>query len=146
MVCLALATICLAVALLVDNTVARDGSGKRYSETGSDQSDQSTSKKTTVQGSRRLREGTLISDQNGFFREDGEGATFVADTGMEFGALPNLNLERVVRLLKNADEPSSIRWSVNGKVTEFSGRNFLLVSRALYKSATPPPAPDRVGE
>jgi len=88
----------------------------------------------------------LISDQSGFFREDGEGATFVADTGMEFGGLPNLNLERVMRLLKNADEPSSIRWSVAGKVTEFSGRNFLLVSRALYKSAAPPPTPDRVGQ
>jgi hypothetical protein len=143
---LALATLCLAVALFVETTVAREGADRRYPKTGFDPTVQSTSKKIAIQGSRRLREGTLISDQNGFFREDGEGATFVADTGMEFGALPNLNLERVVRLLKNADEPSSIRWSVTGKVTEFSGRNFLLVSRALYKSATPPPAPDRVGE
>ena len=92
----------------------------------------------------RLREGTLISDQSGFFREDGDGATFVADTGMEFGALPNLNLERVVRLLKSVEEPNSVRWSVNGTVTEFSGRNFLLISRAVYKAASSPPTPDRI--
>ena len=93
---------------------------------------------------RRLREGTVINDQVGYFREDGDGASFVADTGLEFGALQNLNLERVVRLLKNAEEPSSIRWSVTGEVTEFAGRNYLLIKRAVYKAATPPPAPDRV--
>ena len=93
---------------------------------------------------RRLREGTVINDQTGYFRENGDGASFVSDKGQEFGALQNLNLERVVRLLKNADEPSSIRWSVTGTVTEFSGRNYLLISRAVYKSATPPPTPDRV--
>ncbi|MGI9429909.1 MAG: hypothetical protein ACR2NM_14705 [Bythopirellula sp.] len=94
----------------------------------------------------RLREGTLISDQSGFFREDGDGATFVADTGMEFGALPNLNLERVVRLLKSVEEPSNVRWSVSGTVTEFSGRNFLLISRAVYKAVSTPPPPDRIVE
>ena len=95
---------------------------------------------------RRLREGTVINDQTGYFRENGDGASFVSDKGQEFGALQNLNLERVVRLLKNADEPSSIRWSVTGTVTEFSGRNYLLISRAVYKSASPPPAPDRVAQ
>lgn len=94
----------------------------------------------------RLREGTLISDQSGFFREDGDGATFVADTGMEFGALPNLNLERVVRLLKSVEEPSNVRWSVNGAVTEFSGRNFLLISRAVYKAASSPPPPEQIAD
>lgn len=95
---------------------------------------------------KRLREGTFVTDQFGFFREDGEGATFVADSGMEFGALPNLNLERVLRLLKSAEEPTSIRWSVSGEVTEFNSRNFLLISRAVYKSAAPPPAPERVDQ
>ncbi len=103
-----------------------------------------SSSKSGSQKVRRLREGTLVSDQSGFFREDGEGATFVTDDGMEFGSLPNLNLERVVRLLKSAEESSSIRWSVTGRVTEFSGRNFLLISRAVYKSATPPPTPEQL--
>ena len=85
-----------------------------------------------------------MSDQTGYFREDGDGATFVADSGWSFGALPNLNLERVVRLLKSTEEPNNVRWSVTGEVTEFSGRNFLLISRAVYKAAMPPPVPDRV--
>lgn len=93
---------------------------------------------------KRLREGTIINDQTGYFRENGDGASFVADSGIEFGALRNLNLERVVKLLKNAEEPSSVRWSVTGKVTEFAGRNYILISRSVYKSATPPPVPDRV--
>ena len=93
---------------------------------------------------RRLREGTVIKDASGFFREDGDGASFVSDLGIEFGTLPNLNLERVVRLLKGADAPNSIRWSVTGTVTEYSGKNYLLLKRAVYKSSTSPPAPDRV--
>jgi len=144
--CSAVALLCVTAALLVENTVAREGSATRYQETRPVRSRPSSSRATSAKEPRRLREGTVISDQSGFFREDGDGATFVSDKGMEFGALPNLNLERVVRLLKNAEEPNSIRWSVAGEVTEFSGQNFLLVSRAVYKSATPPPVPDRIGQ
>jgi hypothetical protein len=106
----------------------------------------SLSEEATGEAVRRLREGTLLTDQNGFFREDGDGATFVSDSGYEFGALPNLNLERVVRLLKGREEPSTIRWIVNGEVTEFTGRNFILISRAVYKSASAPPLPDIIGK
>lgn len=134
----------------IEGSAARDGSAAREGSTARDQSRDAVRVREKQFGdsskinSRRLREGTIISDQIGFFREDGDGATFVADMDMEFGSLPNLNLERVLRLLKDADESSSIRWSVSGKVTEFSGRNFLLITRAVYKSATPPPVPDRV--
>ena len=92
----------------------------------------------------RIREGTAIIDKAGFFRQDGEGATFVTEENYEFGALPNLNLERVVRTLKSSDEVESIRWSVNGVVTEFNGRNYLLINRAVYKSSLPPPIPEHV--
>lgn len=136
----------LVVVQIGGSATAKDGSGARFSNASPNLSRSSISDKAESEATRRLREGTIISDQTGFFREDGDGATFVADTGLEFGALPNLNLERVVRLLKSAEEPSSIRWSVAGEVTEFSGRNFLLVSRAVYKSAAPPPVPDRVGQ
>lgn len=136
-----------------DQTLARDGSSSRESSQGRGYGPASqTSARNRSTGAaqsartptRRLREGTIITDQTGYFRENGDGASFVADTGLEFGALQNLNLERVVRLLKNADEPASIRWSVSGEVTEFAGRNYMLISRAVYKSATPPPIPDRV--
>ncbi len=93
---------------------------------------------------RRIREGTTIHDRVGYFRQDGDGATFVTEGGLELGGLPNLNLERVVRALKTLDESKSHRWSVSGVVTEFSGRNFLLISRAVYKSTPSPPAPEQL--
>ncbi len=95
---------------------------------------------------RRLREGTLIVDVVGYFRQDGDGATFVTDEGQEFGGLSNLNLERIARTLKGADESKRLMWSVSGTVTEFMNRNFLLISRAVYKSAAQPPAPDQISE
>jgi hypothetical protein len=92
----------------------------------------------------RLREGTSLTDQGGHFRPDGDGAVFIAESGYELVALPNLNLERVVRTLKGSDVSESIRWSVNGIVTEFNGRNYLLLQRAVYKSASPPPTPEQI--
>ena len=92
----------------------------------------------------RLREGTKITNRLGRFKQSGDRATFVVEGNLEFGGLPNLNLERVVRMLKSVDEPESIWWSVSGVVTEFSGRNYLLIERAVYKSASPPPSPVKV--
>ena len=89
----------------------------------------------------RLREGTEIDGKTGYFRQDGDGAVFVTDDGFELGGLPNLNLERVVRTLKTVDETENIRWRVSGTITEFSGRNYLFISRAVYKSAALPPSP-----
>ncbi len=92
----------------------------------------------------RLREGTEITGQTGYFRQDGDGAVFVTDNEYELGGLPNLNLERIVRTLKTADETQSIRWRVSGTITEFSGRNYLFITRAVYKSAAPPPTPEQI--
>lgn len=90
----------------------------------------------------RLREGTRLADDLGHFRLNGDVLTFIQDDGRELVGLANLNLERVLRMLKSVDEPESVMWSVNGTVTEFSGRNYLLVTRAVYKAATPsPPMP-----
>jgi hypothetical protein len=90
----------------------------------------------------RLREGTRFVDRLGVFRQVGESLVFVDEEGREIGGLPNLNLERVMRALKSAEEPDAIRWSVSGTITEFSGRNYLLISRAVFKAASLPPAPD----
>ena len=92
----------------------------------------------------RIREGTQIEGKTGYFRQDGDGATFVTDDGFELGGLPNLNLERVIRTLKTSDENKTIRWRVNGSVTEFSGRNYLFITRAVYKSTAPPPVPQEL--
>jgi hypothetical protein len=92
----------------------------------------------------RLREGTQFTDHLGHFRQQGESVVFVDNLGRELGGLPNLNLERILRMLKGVDEPESVAWSVSGTVTEFGGRNYLLITRAIFKSATLPPAPDLV--
>ena len=83
----------------------------------------------------RLREGTRLANRTGRFRMSGETLTFVDENERELTGLPNLNLERISRLLKALDEPESVSWSVSGTVTEFSGRNYVLISRAVYKSS-----------
>jgi hypothetical protein len=95
-----------------------------------------------VSAALRLREGTQLTDHLGYFRQNGESLTFVDKEGRQLGGLANLGLERVGRMLKSVEEPESITWSVSGMVTEFGGRNYLLVTRAVYKAAAPPPAPD----
>jgi hypothetical protein len=91
---------------------------------------------------RRLREGTQLANCLGHFRQSGDVVTFIDESGRDIGGLPNLNLERITRMLKAVDEPESIWWSVSGTVTEFSGRNYVLITRAVYKASTPPPAPE----
>lgn len=93
-------------------------------------------------GKLRLREGSRLLDVPGRFRQIGDSLTFIDDEDREIGGLPNLNLERIIRILKTVEEPESITWSVSGTVTEFSGRNYLLISRAIYKAAAPPPTPE----
>ncbi|MBX3432478.1 MAG: hypothetical protein KF847_04075 [Pirellulales bacterium] len=102
--------------------------------------------KRSATANRRIREGSVIQNVIGVFRRNGDTASFIAEDGMEFGGLPNLNLERVVKLLKSVEEPESVYWSVNGEVTEFSGRNYLLIQRAVFKAAAPPPTPQAIAE
>jgi hypothetical protein len=94
----------------------------------------------------RLREGTRLRDASGRFRLSGDSLTFIDGESREISGLPNLNLERIIRMLKTVEEPESITWSVSGTVTEFSGRNYLLISRAVYKAASPPPAPESLAK
>jgi len=93
----------------------------------------------------RYREGTRLRDVAGRFRQNGETLTFVDGENREIGGLPNLNLERIMRMLKTVEQPESITWSVSGAITEFSGRNYLLITRAVYKAAAPPPSPENLG-
>ncbi len=136
----ALGAIALVSVTSFDRTTAAPG-GSRVSGSGSRQTSQFGAEDDNKQ---RLREGTLITDVVGYFRQDGDGATFVTDEGQDFGGLANLNLERVARTLKGADDSQRVRWSVSGEVTEFMGRNFLLISRAVHKSAAQPAAPEQI--
>jgi len=94
----------------------------------------------------RLREGTQLRDVTGRFRQSGDSLTFIDQDDRKISGLPNLNMERVLRMLKTVEEPESIAWSVSGTITEFAGENYLLISRAVYKSAAPPPAPESLSK
>jgi hypothetical protein len=94
----------------------------------------------------RLREGSRLNNVVGRFRSTGDSLTFIDAENREIGGLPNLNLERISRMLQGADEPESITWSVSGTVTEFSGKNYLLISRAVFRAAAPPPIPENIAE
>jgi hypothetical protein len=95
--------------------------------------------------SKRLREGTELQNRLGRFRVSGDSATFTTKEGIELGGLPNLNLQRVVQMLGTVEEPENVWWSVSGVITEFGSRNYVLISRAVYKAASqPPPVPERI--
>lgn len=92
----------------------------------------------------RLREGTKLRDAIGRFRQNGDTLVFVDSQDREITGLPNLNLERVARMLRTLEEPESVTWSVSGTITEFGGHNYVLLSRAVSKSISPPPPPEIV--
>ena len=125
---------CAAGFVLAQGVGLPEGAGVRRGDAATD----------AVIRANRIREGTTITDAMGYFVEDSAGAKFVTQEGHEFGGLQNLNLERVVRLLKSTDDSQGLLWSVSGVVTEFSGRNYLLISRAVYKSNALPPIPPTV--
>ena len=137
------ALVCAAAWLNISHA-AQEESSPRESYTNRSSSQFGAQGDESKNDTHRLREGTEITGQTGYFRQDGDGAIFVTDDEYELGGLPNLNLERIVRTLKTADDTQTIRWRVNGTVTEFSGRNYLFITRAVYKSAAQPPAPGQI--
>ena len=80
----------------------------------------------------RLREGTVISDQDGYFKLTGDRLTFYFSDERRFGCLENLNLERVAKVV--GENPDALQWIVSGTITEFQGSNYLLISRAVLRS------------
>lgn len=91
----------------------------------------------------RWREGELLEDQLGTFELLGERVLFtLASRQQALPVLENLALERVTRLL---DQRADCPWVVTGTVTEYRGRNYLLLQRAVMRPTdTRPtrPAPD----
>jgi len=81
----------------------------------------------------RLREGTKLVGQVGYFKMSGDRATFFAKDGeRRFVGLENLNLARIVNTI--ADAPTAkIEWTVDGTITEYRGANYLLVTRAVRR-------------
>ena len=124
------------------NTPAKKSAAEHKSTSTADDKDEAGIDLSKV----RLREGTRLRDVTGRFRQSGESLTFIDEDDREIGGLPNLNMERILRMLKTVEEPESIAWSVSGTVTEFAGENYLLITRAVYKSAAPPPTPESLSK
>lgn len=79
---------------------------------------------------KRLRQGTTLRKVKGEFRLTGERVAFYPkDLDVrEMTVLENLALERLTELVA---ENRRRLWLVDGIVTEFRGKNYLLVSRAV---------------
>jgi hypothetical protein len=89
---------------------------------------------TSLQAARRVREGSELVDQVGRFEIVGDRIVFVTDRGtLRLVGLENLGLERIARTLAN--DPRPLEWKVTGTVTEYRGTNFVLIHRAILKTA-----------
>ena len=82
-----------------------------------------------------LREGTEVRGLISSFDLAGDSATIRSHTGRKIGVLRNLNLQRVLKVLRTSSFPSKISWKVSGVITEYDGKNYLLITHAIRKSA-----------
>ena len=84
----------------------------------------------------RQREGTRLTDVSGRFELAGDRITFHPSSGREsFRLLENLALERVGQVLSESRAKQD--WTVSGTLTEFRGANYLLLTKAVIKTAGP---------
>ncbi len=81
------------------------------------------------------REGTELDSVPGHFTVDDDRLTFhSADRRWDVHALENLALERVAQTM--AEAQTELQWTVDGRITEFRGANYLLLSRAMVRRNT----------
>ena len=133
------AAACGAAALLLAAALAwaePDGSSDRDAtgpEPAATANSANMAQSPRSQAVHRMREGTEVVDQLGYFRVTGDRVTFFTEDGKgRLVALENLNLDRVARAV--ADNPDSLQWIVTGTITEYRGANFLFVRRAVLKT------------
>lgn len=87
------------------------------------------------EASARLREGTKLDNTIGRFAINGDRVAFFSDDDQPaLALLENLALERIAQMLTTVGEER--KWNVSGTITEFQGKNYLLVSRAVVKNRT----------
>lgn len=88
------------------------------------------------QQSHRQREGTRLSNQQGYFRGSGDGLTFhLRNSEEKYAALENLALERIGKVMSDRhDHPDQLNWNVSGFFTEYRGGNYLFITHAVLES------------
>ncbi len=106
------------------NTLAEDSALK---------SDSAQSQRDTP--AKLLREGKQLSSQHATCRSTGE--RLVVEIEIDghirtLTALENLSAQRILKAV--VDEPSDSAWIVNGSITEFQDRNFILLKRVSRTS------------
>lgn len=80
----------------------------------------------------RLREGAEIVDSVGGFQWVGDRLNFVTEEGeIETKVLENRMMERVVLTLETST--GDLQWSVSGRITEYRGNNYLLLTHVILK-------------
>ena len=85
----------------------------------------------------RQREGTRLIDVAGRFDLAGDRVTFHPASEKEhYKLLENLALERVGQVL--SESRARHEWTVSGVLTEYRGTNYLLLQKAVIKSAGEP--------
>ena len=84
-----------------------------------------------------FREGEELVGQTGQFSASGERLAFVTSDGRHrFIVLENLPLQLVAKTIDG--NPAPLQWTVSGKITEYRGLNYLLLTRAQRKTQLPP--------
>ncbi len=133
-----------AVALLVVATLTLNGAWSVATGESTGSADSNVSIRNSGGGDEEqvanrvvIREGTHIQDRRGRFELTGDSAVFIADDGSQFGGLKNLNLQRVIQTLRATSESDVLNWTVSGDVTEYLGRNFILITRVVRRSSSP---------
>lgn len=75
-----------------------------------------------------MREGTKIVNQSATCRSSGDRLQVIlAEDSMPVIALENLASQRILKAAM--DDAGDERWVINGQITEFHGRNFILLDR-----------------
>jgi hypothetical protein len=68
----------------------------------------------------------------GHFESAADVPVFIDEHGRRLIGLENLNLQRIVRTMVSAEDPTTLKWKVTGTITEYEGRNYILIERAVY--------------
>ena len=76
------------------------------------------------------REGTRIEQQPISFRTESDRLwATIGNSAKPILVLENLAAQRIYRA--NREDPEDCKWTVSGQFTEFEGRNFFLIERAV---------------
>ena len=87
----------------------------------------------TVPAQQRLREGREVRDPAAVFQSTGDRMNcWLPTMNVTVTVVENLTLERVQELLTRHEEAAT--WEIEGLITEYQGRNYMLLRRAVINS------------